>query len=418
MKKDPSLICILFMFLFALPAASQNEESWKASEATVERLSESRPNVNYREDMVPSFTLPDPLMTSDGRKVTSSTRWIKERREEVLELFRENIYGRIPATPYTKTFTIGNEDKNAIGGTATLKQADITIGTERGSLVIHLALFVPNNVPKPVPVFLLINNRDPSNIDASRKVKSEFWPVEEVIARGFAIAAFYNADVDNDEFDNFSNGIHALLDKEPRPEDAWGTISAWAWGASRCMDYFEKDKDIDKKKVAVVGHSRGGKTSLWAGAEDQRFSLVISNESGTTGASLARRKYGETVEIINNAFPHWFCSNYKKYNNNENALPVDQHMLLALIAPRALYVATASDDLWGDPRGSWLALYHSVPVYKLLGTGSDISETMPPLNKPVRSGKVGYHVRDGGHNMLVKDWNYFMDMADMVWKRK
>ena len=418
MKKNPSLICLLFLFVSALPAVSQNEESWKVSQETVERLSKSRPYVNYRENMVSPYILPDPLMTSDGRKVTSSGMWKKERREEVLELFRENVYGRVPNTPYTITFRLVNEDKNAISGAATLKQADIKIETEKGSLVIHLVLFVPNNVPKPVPVFLLINNRDPSNIDGSRKVKSEFWPVEEVIERGFAIAAFYNADVDNDEFDNFSNGIHALLDKEPRPEDAWGTISAWAWGASRCMDYFEKDRDIDKKKVAVVGHSRGGKTSLWAGAEDQRFSMVISNESGTAGASLARRKFGETVEIINNTFPHWFCSNYKKYNNNENALPVDQHMLLALIAPRALYVATASEDLWGDPHGSWLALYHSVPVYKLLGTGSDIPETMPPVNKPVLNGKVGFHVRDGGHNMLVKDWNNFMDMAEMVWKRK
>jgi pimeloyl-ACP methyl ester carboxylesterase len=182
------------------------------------------------------------------------------------------------------------------------------------------------------------------------------------------------------------------------------------------MDYFEKDRDINKKKVAVLGHSRGGKTALWAGAEDARFSLVISNESGCGGAALARRKYGETVARINTSFPHWFCLNYKKYADNENSMPVDMHMLLALIAPRALYVACAGDDLWGDPKGSYLALRHSLPVFRLLNTGSDLPETMPALNQQVKSGKVGFHIRDGGHNLLLKDWNWFMDFADMVWK--
>ena len=410
------LILTFFTFLFSLPCASQ-EESWKADRAVVERLSKARQNVNYDEDKVPSYTLPDPLAASDGSKITSAREWTKSRRNEVLELFRENIYGRIPNTPYRKIFKTVNEDKNAMGGSATLKQIDIIIEAEKGSLTIHMSLFVPNNVPGPVPVILLINNRPPSNIDPTRKVKSEFWPAEEVIARGYAIAAFYNDDVDNDKFDNFNNKIHALLDQEPRPDNAWGTIAAWAWGASRCMDYLEKDKDIDNKKVAVVGHSRGGKTSLWAGAEDERFAMVISNESGTTGASLARRRFGETVQIINTSFPHWFCMNYRKYNNNEDALPVDQHMLMALTAPRILYVACASKDLWGDPKGSYLALYHSLPVFQLLGTKSTLPETLPPLNKPVRSGKVGYHVRAGGHNMLLQDWNAFMDMGDMVWKR-
>ena len=404
------------LFLFSLSGVAQ-EESWKADKSVVERLSKGRPNVNYTEEKVPSYTLPDPLAASDGSKVISAREWTKSRRKEVLELFRENIYGRIPNTPYRKIFKTVNEDKNAMGGAATLKQIDIIIEAEKGSLTIHLSLFVPNNVPGPVPVILLINNRPPSNIDPTRKVKSEFWPAEEVIAREYAIAAFYNDDVDNDKFDNFNNKIHALLDQEPRPDNAWGTIAAWAWGASRCMDYLEKDKDIDKKKVAVVGHSRGGKTSLWAGAEDERFAMVISNESGTTGASLARRRFGETVQIINNSFPHWFCMNYRKYNNNEDALPVDQHMLMALTAPRILYVACASEDLWGDPKGSYLALYHSLPVFQLLGTGSTLPETLPPLNKPVKSGKVGYHVRAGGHNMLLQDWNAFMDMGDMVWKR-
>ena len=314
------------------------------------------------------------------------------------------------------SFKVVHLDKNAMNGAATLKQVDITITANGKTLVIHLTLFTPNNVKNPVPAFLLIDNRGPSNTDPTRASKSEFWPVEEAIARGYGMAVFYNADVDPDNFDDFKNGIHALLDKNPRPSDTWGTLAAWAWGASRCLDYLVTDKDINGKKVAVVGHSRGGKTALWAGAEDPRFAMVVSNESGCGGAALARRQFGETIVRINTSFPHWFCTNYRKYNDNEDQLPVDMHMLLALIAPRALYVDCASDDLWGDPRGSYLSLYNAAPVFKILGTPYDIPEAMPPLNKQVISGKVAYHIRDGAHNMLLKDWNWFMDFADLVLK--
>jgi hypothetical protein len=394
----------------------QAGETWKASPETVERLSKSRPGINYYEEKVPAYTLPDVLTSSSGEKITSAREWKNTRRQEVLELFRENVYGRVPSTPYTKSFKIVNQDNNAMNGDATLKQVDITISSEGKSLVIHLTLFVPNKVRKPVPAFLLIDNRGPANTDPTRKVKSEFWPAEEVIARGYAISVFYNADVDPDNYDEFKNGIHGILDRGLRPPDAWGTIAAWAWGASRCMDYFETDNDINSKKVAVLGHSRGGKTALWAGAEDQRFALVISNESGCGGAALARRRFGETVAVINKSFPHWFCTNYKKYGDNEDALPVDMHMLMSLIAPRALYVACAAEDLWGDPKGSYLSLYHSVPVFKLLKTKTSLPEIMPPLNKQVIGGKVAYHIRDGSHNMLLKDWNWFMDFADQVLK--
>lgn len=393
----------------------QGIETWKADPDVVARLSGSRSDVNYYEEKVPSYTLPDALVSISGKKVASPGAWKKNRRAEVLELFRENVYGRVPVTPYTKSFKIVNEDAKAMDGNATLRQIEITITSEGKSLVIHLSLFVPNNASRPVPVFLLINNRDPSNIDPSRKVKSEFWPAEEVIARGYGIAAFYNADVDPDNYDEFKNGIHGVLDRGRGP-DSWGTIAAWAWGASRCLDYLETDKDVNSKKVAVLGHSRGGKTALWAGAEDQRFALVISNESGCGGAALARRKYGETIARINKSFPHWFCANYRKYNDNENEMPVDMHMLMALIAPRALYVASADQDLWADPRGSYLSLYHSLPVFRMLKTKSNLPEIMPPLNTPVHSGKVAYHIREGSHNLLLKDWNWFMDFADKVMK--
>ena len=407
---------LILSSLLSFDAAAQTEEGWRPPQQTVERLSKNQPEFNYYEEKVPSYTLPEVLTTKGGRKVTSPRLWNKVRREEILELFRGNVYGRVPSTPYTKSFKVVNEDKNAMGGAATLKQVDITITADAGSLVIHLTMFVPNYMPKPAPVYLLIDNRGPANTDPSRQVKSEFWPAEEVIARGFAIAVFSNADVDPDNFDDFRNGIHGLLDSGERRPDAWGTLAAWAWGASRCMDYFETDKDINKGKVAVVGHSRGGKTALWAGAEDIRFAMIIANESGCGGASLARRRYGETVARINNSFPHWFCGNYKKYGNNEDAMPVDMHMLISLIAPRAVYVTSASEDLWADPRGSYLSLYHSVPVFQLLKTATDLPFEMPPLNRQVIRGKLAYHVREGAHNMLLKDWNWFMDFGDVVLK--
>jgi hypothetical protein len=408
----------LLLLLVQVPAVThaQNDDGWKASKETVEKLSKDRSEFNYYEEKVPVYTLPDLFTTSGMKKVTTAQSWTQIRRGEVLEMFRKNVFGRVPETPYQKSFKVVNKDAGALNGTATLKQVDIIITAREKQLVIHLTLFTPNNTKQPVPAFLLIDNRGPANTDPTRKVKSEFWPVEDAIARGYAMAVFNNSDVDPDNFDDFKNGIHALLDKNPRPDDAWGTLAAWAWGASRCMDYLITDKDIAADKIAVVGHSRGGKTALWAGAVDSRFAMVVSNESGCGGAALARRRFGETIGRINTAFPHWFCSNYKKYSNNEDALPVDMHMLLALSAPRALYVDCASEDLWGDPRGSYLALYNAVPVYRLLGVNSDIPEQMPPLNKQVISGKVAFHIRDGVHNMLLKDWNWFMDFADVVLK--
>jgi pimeloyl-ACP methyl ester carboxylesterase len=418
-KKGYIIQIIILIFLPELSSfelTAQVTSGWRASEEVTEKLSKASPEFNYYEDKVPSYLLPGLFVTSDGKNVTSSRLWNEFRRSEILELFRENVFGRVPETTYEKSYKVVSVDKTAIGGTATLKQVDITINASGKSLIIHLTLFTPRMAKKSAPVFLLINNRGSSNTDPERKVKSEFWPVEEAIGRGYGMAVFNYTDIDPDNFDNFQNGIHSLLDKSPRQPDAWGSIAAWAWGASRCLDYIVTDKDVAGDKVAVVGHSRGGKAALWAGAEDKRFAMVVSNESGCGGAALARRRFGETVGRINTSFPHWFCSNYKKYSNNENALPVDMHMLMALVAPRALYVDCASEDLWGDPRGSYLALYNAVPVFKLLGKKSDIPEDMPPLNRQLISGNVAFHIRDGVHNMLLKDWNWFMDFADIVLK--
>lgn len=407
---------ISFIALPIYNVAGQTDTGWHASSQTVEKLSKDRSEFNYYEEKVPAYTLPDILTTSDGRKVTKSDLWYEVRRPEILELFRKNVYGRVPDTKYSQTFNLLSLDSTALEGTATQKEIVIRIESGGKSLSFNLILVTPNKVKQPVPAFLLIDPWFSGTNTPRWKQKGKYWPVEEAIARGYGMAIFDASQLDPDNFDNFKNGIHAILDKNQRPDDAWGTLAAWAWGASRCIDYLVTDRNIAADKIAVVGHSRAGKAALWAGAEDTRFAMVVSNESGAGGAALARRRYGETVARLNSAFPHWFCSNYNNYSKNEDALPVDMHMLLALIAPRALYIDCADEDLWGDPRGSYLALYDAVPVFKLLGKNSDIPEPMPPLNKQVMSGKVAYHIRDGVHNMLLKDWNWFMDFADVVLK--
>lgn len=367
----------------------------------------------------PTYTLPDPLMMVDGSKVSTREDWVS-RRPEVLELFRKHVYGRVPATAYQKSFKVVKEDANAMGGDATLKQVDITIAAGEKSLVIHLALFVPNKASKPIPAFLLICNRSPDNIDPTRKTKSEFWPAEEVVARGYAIAAFYNADVDPDKNDGFKDGIHGLLDRGNRPADAWGTIAAWAWGASRCLDYLETDKDIASDKVAVIGHSRGGKTALWAGAEDERFAMACSNDSGCGGAALSRRKTKEkeTVAKINKSFPHWFNENFKAYGGREETLPVDQHMLVALMAPRAVCVGSAEQDLWADPRGEFTSVVQAGPVYRLFGKQAlGESPQMPAIGEPLHGDGAHYHIREGKHNLTLYDWMCYVDFADKVFGR-
>lgn len=388
------------------------QKSWRASDEIVKKLSASQPEFNYNEDRVPQYVLPSLLTMNDGSPVRSASEWNGIRRDEVLELFSSGVFGRVPGTKYSKAFNMQNIDKSALAGQATMKQVAITISNGDKSLTINLVLFTPNGRGRKAPVFLLINNRGPEVADPARTRKSEFWPVEEAIARGYGMAVFNNEDVDPDNYDEFRNGIHALLDSQPRNDESWGTLAAWAWGASRCLDYLVTDPDVDPGRIAVVGHSRGGKTALWAGAQDKRFAMVVSNESGCGGAALARRRYGETVKRINSAFPHWFCKNYAGYGGKEDSMPMDMHMLLALIAPRLLYVACADEDLWGDPRGSYLALRNALPVFSLLGDKSELPGEVPPLNTQVRSGKVAFHIRNGGHNLLLKDWNWFMDFAD------
>jgi pimeloyl-ACP methyl ester carboxylesterase len=362
--------------------------------------------------------LPEVLKTISGERVTSSKQWMQKRRGEILELFRTYVYGRAPINrPQGLNFTVMKIDPKAMNGQATLKQVVIELIGPGGTGKVNLVLFVPNKRKKAAPAFLLICNRSTDNIDPIREKKSEFWPAEEIIARGYAAAAYFVGDIDPDTNDGFKNGVHGIYGPTKRSDDSWGTIAAWSWGASRVLDYLEKDADINSKQVAVVGHSRGGKAALWAGAQDERFALTISNNSGCTGAALARGKKGERIENINNKFPHWFCQNYKMFNGREAELPVDQHQLIALLAPRPAYIASASEDSWADPLSEFLSGVAASPVYELFGIKGLNKTIMPKTDSSLHEGFIGYHLRPGKHNLTLYDWQRFIEFADKRIKR-
>lgn len=372
---------------------------------------------NYDESKVPAYTLPNVLETSAQKPVRNKRDWEKIRRPEIIRLFEDHIYGQMPKEIDSLTYSVRHEDPGSMNGKAHLKEIDIVIYRNNKSVTIQLVLFIPSDVPQPVPAFLHINNRGRENMDASRAAKSEFWPAEEVINAGYAVAAFHVSDVAPDDKDKFTEGVLQLYPEQINADNGMRTIGAWAWGASRVMDYFYKEPTIDEKRIVLVGHSRGGKASLWAAAQDQRFAICVTNCSGNTGAALARRQFGERISAINNAFPHWFTDNYKKYNHKESALPVDQHMLIALIAPRPVYATNASEDLWADPKGTFLSLKHAEPVYKLYGLKSVLPTEPPAVDEPVPVPPMGYHNRSGIHNMTVYDWSHFIKFADQYFKK-
>jgi len=406
-----ALLCLPFAVL-------AQGDGWRATPDLVTRLSAQRPDTIYDEARVPAYTLPAVLPSGPGA-ITTPAQWTP-RRAEILDLFRDTVYGRSPGRPEHLDFSVIEDNPRAMDGAATLRRVAIVSRQGQRSHRFELTLFVPNR-PGRAPVFLFINNRPASLADPTRKEKSGFWPAEQIVARGYAAAVFQYGDLAPDDKSTFRNGVMTLFDSAAagqRPGYTWGAIAAWGWGASRAMDYFLTDTRLDASHVAIVGHSRGGKAALWAGAEDQRFSLVVSNESGEGGAALSRRMFGETVERINPAFPHWFTPAYKTFNTRVAELPVDQHMLLATIAPRALYVASADQDLWADPRGEYLSLAATSPVFGLWGDAAMAADAMPPIDRPLVSGRRGYHVRTGDHDLTPYDWDRFADFADGLWKTK
>ena len=396
---------------------------------------------NYDEQKVPAYKLPDPLIAEHGKGITSAEAWQNQRRQEIIDRCEQEVYGKTPTRRLVPQYFVTEDWTPALDGKAVRKQLTIQFDENGSSATINVVLYRPANKKDASPIFVGLNFLGNQSIHAdreihlcenwtiggkeegiaehqataaSRGIKASRWPLEEIIARGYAVATAHCGDLDPDFDDGFKNGIHPLFadsHQEAQEKDAWGTIGAWSWGLSRILDYFERDPTIDQTRAAVIGHSRLGKTALWAGAKDPRFAAVISNNSGCGGAALSRRQFGETVEAINTSFPHWFCGNFKKYNRHEENLPVDQHMLVALIAPRPVYVASATEDLWADPRGEFLSLLHADPVYKLLGTDGLSTESMPAPDQPVQ-GIMGYHLRTGPHDITLYDWQQYLDFAD------
>lgn len=405
-------------------AASTRPAGWRADPkaAAAAETVKNRAGILFREEGVPAYTLPDPLVSADGARVTTRQQWEQARRPQTLDLFREHVYGRSPAEMAAVKCDVIAHDPRAMDGKAVHKRVRITsVGTDGKSFAFEASVLTPAATTKPVPAFLLINNRAVASADPTRKEKDGFWPAEEIVARGFATAVFRTADVDPDEKGEAARarGVRGVWPAGGGTVggDAWATLSAWAWGASRVLDYLQTEPAIDGKRVAVIGHSRGGKTALWAGAQDERFAVAIANNSGEGGAALARRKFGETTAVINKNFPFWFNENYKKYDGKEETLPVDQHQLVALMAGRAVCVGSADTDLWADPRGEFLSVAHASPAFALYGEEAVRPDEMPPLDAPLVRGRRSYHVRTGGHNLTPYDWARYMDFADRIWER-
>ena len=398
----------------------------------------SQVKANYDENKVPDFELPDPLKSFDGKKIRNSKKWLKKGRPELLNFFAKSVYGEIPGDLKISSAEIVEQSDNALNGKAKRRQVELVFQKGEHSLRLNILIYLPENVDK-APVFLGYNfygnhtitedvnviiseawSRDNPSLgiinnqltEQSRGVRTNRWAIDKMLDAGIGLATIYYGEVDPDK-DDFSDGVHPFfyVDNQQQPAASeWGSIAAWAWGLSRAMDYFETSDEIDENKVIVFGHSRLGKTSLWAGATDERFAGVISNDSGCGGAALSKRKFGETVAQINSSFPHWFCKNFRNYNNNEEALPVDQHELLALIAPRPLYVASAEEDLWADPRGEFLSAFYATKVYKLFGKKGITSDEMPAVNEPVQN-TVAYHIRTGKHDVTDFDWEQYIKWA-------
>lgn len=394
-------------------------------------------------------SLPNPLVTLDGRKVTSRSQWFNERRPELKALFQHYMYGAIPpAPPHMQVKRLG-EYRDFLDGKATLKLLALETGSG-GAPRIDLMVITPNARRSPAPVFLAMDfcgnhalTPDPrvplshswlgnfcrgcSNntaTEAARGAQAADWPLSEIIRRGYALAAFYSGDVDPDRAEG-STGLYAWLaagDPSRNNPTNRGTIAAWAWGFHRCVDYLVTDPDIDAHRVAALGHSRNGKTALLAAAFDDRIALAFPHQAGCGGSAPSRGKTGESVKAINDRFPHWFNAEFKKFNDAPDRLPFDQNALVALCAPRPVLFSAAEGDQWANPAGQFEVLQAADPVYRFLGVeglglpsrSGSTAPTMPPVGQ-LTGKRLGYYIRDGKHSMGPDDWRVFMDFADRQW---
>ncbi|MGC4015692.1 MAG: acetylxylan esterase [Luteolibacter sp.] len=387
--------------------------------------------------------LPEPLTALDGSKITTVEQWRTKRRPELLELFAKQMYGHSPERPEKMKIEVFDRDPHALADKATRIQIALYPGGDPGGPRMDLLIYVPNQVKGPVPAILALNFwgnqsvhpdpgiriteswveektsyvnlaavRDHRATEDSRGINAKQWPVEHILARGYAFATLYREDIAPDHEPYFASGAQSLYPELQQREDNFGSIAAWAWGLSRGMDALEKEPLIDAKRVAVMGWSRLGKAALWAGATDERFAAVYCHESGAGGAKLFHRGVGENIERLNRVFPHWFARSFRQYVGKDTELPFDQHLVISLVAPRPVYVASAIDDKNADPEGEFAGAKAAEPVYKLLGAGGLPAETWPAVGQPVLNGTIGYHVRPGGHDLTDYDWEQYLDFSD------
>jgi hypothetical protein len=398
-----------------------------------------------------SLPLPNPLVLNNGSRVATAKQWHTQRRAELLELFANEMYGHSPGKPAQMVFEVFDTDTKALGGKATRKQVAVFFNGKPDGPRMDVLLYIPNQVKGPVPAIVGLNfwgnhsiNSDPGiriatswmessrgnpyidvscvvdhrSTEACRGINARQWPVDSILNRGYALVTAYREDIATDEPANkFTTGVHPLYPEFQNRADNFGTVAAWAWGLSRIMDYLQTDRAIDSKQVAVFGWSRLGKAALWAGATDPRFALVISNESGAGGAKLFHRGVGENIRRLCTVFPHWYCGNFRKYMDQDTLLPFDQHMVISLIAPRPVYVASAQQDKGSDPEGEFDGAKAASQVYQFLGTKGLPTSTIPALNQSVQ-GQIGYHIRSGGHDVTSYDWAQYLLFADKHFKKQ
>lgn len=389
--------------------------------------------VNYEEELVMEYILPDVLTLQNGKKVTNASTWCKKRRPELIKLFESYQFGKMPPRPADMTFYVFDGGTLVFGGKAIRKQVTVYFTKDTNRLTMDVLIYLPAKIQTPSPLLLIANfsanssavddpgvkpgyvwNKEGKKMAASGSRSFGKINVERFIEQGIGVATVYYGDIEPD----FKNGIQfgirgAYLKpekKEPAP-DEWGAISAWAWGLSRAMDYFETDQQIDSKRVALQGVSRLGKTVLWAGAHDERFKLVIASCSGEGGAAISRRDYGENIKHMSDTSRYFyqFAPNWHEYAKDVNLSPVDAHMLVALMAPRALLLQTGDTDYWSDPKGEFLAAVAAEPVYQLFGKNGPSTNSMPPAGDRSMLNTLGYYMHSGGHGTVPSDWPIYID---------
>lgn len=401
----------------------------------------AQPEANYDEALVPQYLLPDVLRCADGSVVTTPRDWERHRRPEVMDMLASQEYGFTPKgmRKVRVRHRVVSENPHALGGLATMQQVMFTFTGQGRTVEALLLAFVPNERKGRVPVFIGYNFRgnhslmddeeilyspyfqrlaDRSDPVLVRGNQASRWPVRDIVRRGYALVTMCYQDIYPDRPDGAGESVAALCPPEGDDGTRWQALGAWAWGSSRMADWVVKQRWADKHQLALMGHSRQGKAALWAGAQDTRFAVVISNDSGCGGAALSKRAFGERVGKINRSFPHWFCRNFSRYNECEEMLPFDQHWLLALVAPRRLYVASAEEDSWADPHGEYLAACAASPVFALYGLEGITPDgaAMPPVHQPIMH-HIGYHIRAGVHDVTDYDWACYLDFCDAAFGR-